>query len=319
MSLARSASLVLLTLAAGAVAADSALEREIRAQVARLGERAYQGGADTPVGGLDAAGRCHDGTAAQVVRLEVPPPGSADMHTDTAFWCASLGTLWLHRTGGFVATDTWTGPHLLPGRAGSGRIARAIRADLAARRFPAELHGEPGTGPHGETLPRLAEGGVLVALAVPPADSADMFTDVAYVTPDDALWWAHRSGGFAGVSQWTGPWRLRLARDAAPTRVVPERVAVRSRAVRRTLTIRRAFGADDAAPGVRPERPRAGDYAPEDVALGDGVRVLRVLRATRRLLRVRVEIAADAETGPRDARVRDAVGDGLLTLVRRAR
>jgi len=47
-----------------------------------------------------------------------------------------------------------------------------------------------------------------VPLVVPPPDSADMYTDAAFVDRRGGRWWALRTGGFAAVTQWVGPFRL---------------------------------------------------------------------------------------------------------------
>jgi hypothetical protein len=51
-----------------------------------------------------------------------------------------------------------------------------------------------------------------VPLVVPPPDSADMYTDAAFVDRRGRRYWALRSGGFAGVTQWVGPFSLPRAR-----------------------------------------------------------------------------------------------------------
>ncbi len=48
----------------------------------------------------------------------------------------------------------------------------------------------------------------VVVLAAPPPGGADFFTDTAYVCHGDGQYWVHRTGGFAGVSLWLGPFPL---------------------------------------------------------------------------------------------------------------
>jgi hypothetical protein len=47
-----------------------------------------------------------------------------------------------------------------------------------------------------------------VPLVVPPPDSADMYTDTAFVDRRGGRYWALRTGGFMAVTQWVGPFRL---------------------------------------------------------------------------------------------------------------
>lgn len=47
-----------------------------------------------------------------------------------------------------------------------------------------------------------------VPLVVPPPDSADMYTDAAFVDRRGGRYWALRTGGFMAVTQWVGPFRL---------------------------------------------------------------------------------------------------------------
>lgn len=47
-----------------------------------------------------------------------------------------------------------------------------------------------------------------VPLVVPPPNSADMYTDTAFVDRRGGRYWALRTGGFMAVTQWVGPFRL---------------------------------------------------------------------------------------------------------------
>ncbi len=150
---------------------------------------------------------------------------------------------------------------------------------------------------------------MLVGLEAPEPGSADMFTDLAWIDPSSGLYWAHRSGGFAGVSLWVGPFPARIVTDEGPTEVRPARARTPRRTRRRNLLIRR-----DIASAQENPRVRRRDYAPEDFDFGQGIRVVRVLRANRRLIRVRIEISSDAVPGQRAVLVKGALGDALFTL-----
>jgi hypothetical protein len=54
-----------------------------------------------------------------------------------------------------------------------------------------------------------------VPLVTPPYGSADMFSETAWVDPRARRYWAVRTGGFAGVVQWVGPFELPRRRRAA--------------------------------------------------------------------------------------------------------
>lgn len=268
--------------------------------------------AAAPRGGLSPDGACYGGGRARVIRLDEAVAPATAFDTDTLYVCPGLGTYTVRRDDArlFRPTSAWFGPvptDLLAGRSG---LSRRLVADLAARgaAFPAVGTDEPATGPHGERVPALDEGGVLVALAVGPAGGADFLDDVAWVHPTAGLYWAHRSGGFAGVSLWLGPYPVPLARDAAPTAVVPASLPVRDRARRWKVSIRRPLAEGDTA------RVRRRDYAPADFDLGAGVEVLRVLRANARRIRVRVRVRPDASRGAHDVAVNGATGTALLEL-----
>lgn len=95
-------------------------------------------------------------------------------------------------------------------------LIRRIRADLVHRGVDFDVHGtaEPqgGLSPDGMLDGRLLRA---LALEVPPEDSADMYTVLAFVDKRSRRYWAHRSGGFVGVSQWVGPFRLPRAAKRA--------------------------------------------------------------------------------------------------------
>lgn len=48
----------------------------------------------------------------------------------------------------------------------------------------------------------------VVRLVTPPADSADMYSETAYVDPRAGVYWAVREGGFAARIRWVGPFAL---------------------------------------------------------------------------------------------------------------
>lgn len=92
----------------------AALKAAIVADMERRGV-AYTSGSGTPAGGFDAQTlRCPSGQLAEVVQLAVPLPGSADMFTDTAYFCRGSRQYWAHREGGFAGFNLWIGPFTLP-------------------------------------------------------------------------------------------------------------------------------------------------------------------------------------------------------------
>jgi hypothetical protein len=91
-----------------------ALKQAIIADMQRHGV-GYMSGSMTPAGGFNAAtGRCPSGELAEIVRLAVPLPGSADMFSDTAYFCRSSRRYWANRQGGFAGFNLWIGPFTLP-------------------------------------------------------------------------------------------------------------------------------------------------------------------------------------------------------------
>jgi hypothetical protein len=88
-------------------------------------------------------------------------------------------------------------------------LIRRLRADLVRLGVDFDVHGtaEPqgGLSPDGVLDGRLLPA---LALEVPPEGSADMHTVLAFVDRPGRRYWAHRTGGFVGVSQWVGPFRL---------------------------------------------------------------------------------------------------------------
>lgn len=94
------------------------------------------------------------------------------------------------------------------------RLPARILADLEDRGVDLSRDGA-ATPSGGLTDDGLIDGkrrALVVPLFLPPPDSADMFTDLAYVDRRGRRYWAHRSGGFIGVSQWVGPFRIPRAR-----------------------------------------------------------------------------------------------------------
>ena len=73
-----------------------------------------------------------------------------------------------------------------------------------------------------------------------------------------------------------------------------------------TITIHRDVGG-----GVRVRRR---DYAPEDFRFGSGVKVVRILRANRRKIRVRIRVDANASTGARSVRIKGETASGLFKI-----
>lgn len=272
----------------------------------------FVGAARSPVGGLSAAGVCFGGLQADELPLARPLGEDNPFVRQTAFVCRGLGTYWIaHEDSRVMAMGkAWIGPfphHALAGRSG---LARRIAADLEARGIDFFVDGTaaPGQGPGGETVPDLQSGGVLVALDVPPPQSADFFTDVAWVDPASELYWAHRTGGIAGADLWVGPFPAPLLIEGPPTAVEPSVVKARRRAVRRTVTIFREVTGDDSIP------VRRRDYRRRDFDFGPGVRVLRVLRANRHSIRLRIRIARNAAPGDRPVRVRGNTVFGLFRI-----
>lgn len=104
---------------------------------------------------------------------------------------------------------------LLPGdaearhRPSRSRLAREIRRDLAQRGVDFARDGTPE--PQGDLSAdgTCADGtdARIVPLVVPPPNSADMFTDTAYVC--GPRYWARRTGGFMATDLWVGPFVLR--------------------------------------------------------------------------------------------------------------
>ncbi len=133
----------------------------------------------------------------------------------------------------------------------------------------------------------------------------DAFIVSSHICRDCGCYWALNSGGFAGVIQWVGPFPLPDA-DFTPDSVRPKRVKARKKARKKVLSIRRAKGS---LPVYRWET-----FLPEDIELGQGIRVLTVLRANARRIRVRVEIAADAGAGMRDVSVKGSTAEDLLEV-----
>ena len=95
----------------------NAVERlpgRILADLALRGVEFGRDGASSPSGGLSADGMLENGRPALVLPLIVPPEGSADMFTDTAFVDRRGHRYWAVRTGGFAGVTQWVGPFRLP-------------------------------------------------------------------------------------------------------------------------------------------------------------------------------------------------------------
>lgn len=94
----------------------AALKAAILADMQRRGVQFVPGGPLTgPAGGFDPVTlRCPSGNLAEVVVLAAPLPGSADMFSDTAYFCRDSRRYWLNRRGGFAGFNIWLGPYTLP-------------------------------------------------------------------------------------------------------------------------------------------------------------------------------------------------------------
>lgn len=307
----RRATIAALLLAGTALAAATPTAEDIRSDAETRGILRWLEPTPAPLGGLSADGTCFGGDRADVLDLDRPVGGDEPFLRDRAYVCRGLGTYWIRRDDMrlFRPYSLWYGPVPLHGVAGTEGLSRRILDDLAARgaEFPPLGREDPPPGPNGELPPSLEDGGVLVVLDVAEAGAADTYTDVAYVDPDAWLYWANRSGGFAGISVWAGPFPLPVVRDAPPSEVVPASLRVRKRAKTRKITIRR-----DLEEGFA--RVRRRDYAPSDFDLGAGVEVRRVLRANGHRIRLRVRVHPDAPRGLRDVTVKGVTGDDLLNV-----
>jgi len=117
-------------------------------------------------------------------------------------------------TGGGPGTDPDPGTDPGPGDPplSGAALKNAILADLQARGVSFFQNGtrEPAGGFNRQTLrcPSGALAEVVGLSAPPPPGGADYFSDTAYVCRDSGQYWAHRTGGFAGVSLWVGPYPL---------------------------------------------------------------------------------------------------------------
>lgn len=186
--------------------------------------------------------------------------------------------------------------------------AQPIRDDLAARGvdFHRDGTGKPVGGLSDDGT--CADGSKALYILLDAPSGADRFHLSAYVCLDCGCYWALRTGGFAGVTEWVGPFPLPGA-DLTPDSVKPGKVRARMKALKKVLSIRRAKGS--------PPVYRWGTFSPEDFELGQGIRVMKVIRSNARRIRVRVEIAADAAAGMRDVSVKGWTADGLLEVRRR--
>lgn len=94
------------------------------------------------------------------------------------------------------------------------RLPGHILADLESRGADFDVDGTD-TPAGGLSADGKLDGGriaLVLPLIVPPEDSADMFSVTAYVDRRKGRYWALRTGGFAGVTQWVGPFRLPRSR-----------------------------------------------------------------------------------------------------------
>ena len=87
-----------------------------------------------------------------------------------------------------------------------GRILRDLFAQGAdysrdGTRTPVDGPNDDGVLPDGRRARR-------VPLVTPPADSADMYTETAWVDRRTRTYWAVRTGGLLAVVQWVGPFPL---------------------------------------------------------------------------------------------------------------
>jgi hypothetical protein len=189
-----------------------------------------------------------------------------------------------------------------------GALLEPIQNDLEDRGV--DFH-EDGTGwPEGGLTPERVcpDGTAAVPLYLVAPPGADRFVVTAYICHDCDCYWALRTGGFAGVTEWVGSFPLPDA-YMTPHSVKPGKVRARKSARKKVLSIRRAKGS--------PPVYRWETFSPEDIELGQGIRVSKVLRANARRIRVRVEIAAGADPGMRDVSVKGWTAEGLLEVLGR--
>lgn len=90
------------------------LSGRLLADLERRGVVFGRDGTDVPSPPLDPVGWIDSRRPALYVPLVVPPPDSADMHTDAAFVDRRGGRYWALRTGGFLPVTQWVGPFRLP-------------------------------------------------------------------------------------------------------------------------------------------------------------------------------------------------------------
>ncbi len=198
---------------------------------------------------------------------------------------------------------------------GGAPLAEVIRADFEARDIDIFGDGtdEPVGGLDAETL-RCANGDL--ALSVPayppgPVHPDQDFSDV-FVCSATSQYWVHRTGGFAGVDLWVGPFPvpatgLAQRQEAAPTRITPRRVRLRRNARTVRMSLRRR--ADSEQP--------VSLYVPSDFDFGEGVTVERVRRAGPRRIRLHVTVQPDAQRGRRTARLMGRSGNASFRIARR--
>jgi hypothetical protein len=319
MTMLKQLCLAAMTIAATAIASAAADDARIPSAEVLRADVIARGGAQPDEFGVTARGggirgsTCYGGDLLTAVRIETLPSAGSTI-VDEAMVCPGLGVYWIRRHNsaamGAMTIFGWAGPYPMHELAGKYGLAQRIRTEVDARSgdFLPTGTNDPDAGPNGELPPSLDDGGVLVALRVPPRNSADMFTETATIDPVGGLYWARRTGGFAGVDTWIGPFSVPVLQDLAPTATRPERIRKRKRGRRMNLTIRREMTGDADA------RVRRRDYSPADILLGDGIEVLRILRADRHRIRVRIRVARGAHRGERGVRVKTAYTDDLLTV-----
>jgi hypothetical protein len=97
-------------------------------------------------------------------------------------------------------------------------VRGAIQRDLFARGVDYARDGTPTPVDGPDANGRLPDGrrARRVPLVTPPADSADMYSETAFVDARTHTYWAVREGGFMAVVQWVGPFELPRGKAAPP-------------------------------------------------------------------------------------------------------
>lgn len=200
---------------------------------------------------------------------------------------------------------------------GGHDLIEQIRKDLAAR---GDVFGELGSeAPQGgfdadRLLCPSGKPARVLPIELPPQGTADFFTVTAYLCADTGSYWAQRTGGIAGLVRWVGPFDVprdvlpKARSEDAPTRVSPRTLRTGRHDRKRRVTVKRRVRDDDTAP------LDTSRYTVDDFDLGQEVHVLRVVRARRKAVQLRVLVEARAQRGERTVRVLGRAGDATLRV-----